>query len=484
MVEINEKTTQQTSQLEQKTNTNTLIPEEELRPKNGNIKTHLLKVYQTDEENFKPYRSGEKNIENPDTESSEDMEETNEDKNDSENFKLHQGEITKTYLYNQLFEASFNKDYENPTGQGKIKLKYQEEDLKKLYKGQRLELKTGREKENKLTKEEIDTLINAREKELEKEYIEKRKRIIKQHQEADIKNKENNATLYIVNNKDNEESIKEKENLNKIGVEEINLTEDIKKSIHKQAENEIIGEIFGIEVSILGWIMEETLSGDGIDISINDYGKLLENEDKLTYENMYRSQILEEVIKTAGLEPVVDFTDLQDDVISWTSVSNNGNSEDGDDAGSESTIFSDCSPILDMTNKLKCKVGGYGQIPSNITEDMYARIGKSSANYAAGMKGKSAREVWRTVKNGLKYCKYECNRDKCASTSWNNRSSPGLNCGDSARLLKCCMDVAGVPCIMIHTPGHFYNAVRVDGKWLTADLCYVNNRRGTNQLLA
>lgn len=488
---------QKTETSTSKQKTNNLLSQDILRPKQANTRIHQLDIYETDEENFQPYKSGETNLGLKENSNDDNTETITEDEEDSESFKLHQGEIKKTYLYNQLYELNFNRDYENPTGQGKTKLKYTKEDLKKFYKGQRLLLKCGRENEKqKYTKEEINSLIDAREKELTQQLIERKKRLITQHKETETKTKSDiekekqsstsktpdfnsKTTIYIVNNKDTEEEIKEKQALNKKGVETSTPTEEEKKQIKKLAKEEVIQEITGLEHSILGWIVEENISGDGIDLNINDYGKLLEQKDKLTYENMYRSKILEEVIKTAGLIPIIDFTNLQDDVISWTSVSSNNDNENVN----SSKQFNECSQDVPMCNALKTNVAGYGKIPANITPEMYASIGKSSAPYASEVKGKNAKEVWNICKKGLKYCKYECNRDKCATDSYKKKSNPGLNCGDSARYLKCCMDVAGIPCIIIHTPGHFYNAVKYNGKWVTADLCYVNNSRGTNQLM-
>lgn len=495
----------------------TLLSEEILRPSSDIVKIHQLDVYDTDEETWEPYRSGPINLgiedEDDNDEDSEDEddtdyggdeeEETTEE--DSETFKLHQGEILKTWLYNQLFEASFSRDYENRTGTGNSKLQYRKEDLPHLYKGQRILLKTGRELKEKITytKEELENLISTRENEILNKVTARKKRLIEQHNKTETDTKkdveeaikeaksegkevkipdfESKAVLYVINNKDSEDDIKEKEKLNEKGVESSELTSEEKKSIKKQAEEEIISEITGLDHSLLGWITEESYTLEGIDLGLNDYGKLLESKDKLVYENMYRSRILEEVIKTAGLEPVVDFTDLQDDVISWTSVSSG---DDDESSIGTSDQFNDCSTILDMTNKLNGRVGGYGQMPSNITPNMYAKIGKNGTNYAKAVKGcKTAQEVWRKCKAGLTYCGYECTRDKCVSVSWSKKSSPGLNCGDSARMFKACCDVCNIPCIMIHCPGHFYNAVRVNGKWVTADLCYVNNSRGTNQLM-
>ena len=64
---------------------------------------------------------------------------------------------------------------------------------------------------------------------------------------------------------------------------------------------------------------------------------------------------------------------------------------------------------------------------------------------------------------------------KCASQGFDAMSKQGINCGDSSRLVKCCMDVCGIPCMCVHTPGHYYNAVKKNGKWYTTDLCRIGN---------
>ena len=38
------------------------------------------------------------------------------------------------------------------------------------------------------------------------------------------------------------------------------------------------------------------------------------------------------------------------------------------------------------------------------------------------------------------------------------------------------MDVVGCPCVILHVTGHYMNAVKVDGEWKTADLCYSSGR--------
>lgn len=76
------------------------------------------------------------------------------------------------------------------------------------------------------------------------------------------------------------------------------------------------------------------------EITLSSFEKLLEQQDKLTYTQMLRSKILEEVIKTAGLIPVVDPTGLPDEVIDWTSKSSSGDdSSGGDGSMTESEIW-------------------------------------------------------------------------------------------------------------------------------------------------
>jgi hypothetical protein len=364
----------------------TLLTIDELRPVAGNIRIHQLDVYKTDEDNFTPYRSGESNLTSTD-DTTNDTENTDEDnttedtetEDDSTKFKLHQGSILETYSYNQLHSVDFSKDYEQCTGEGKTKIRYKNDDLKKLYKGQKVLLCTGRQNPNatkKYTETEINTMIATREKELLNELISRKKQAIKDHAETeeeakklsvksttDTKSNSNKNTdkntdtdstsdttkkttdetsttsttlttptivNYIITNKDTEKTKKLKNKLNSAGAkEDSNPTIEEKKQIHQQAVDEVHEKVTGLYHSLNGWIVDETFTQEGTELSFNDSGKLLEQEDTLTYENMYRSKIIEEVIKTAGLIPIVDFTGLNDDVISWTSKSSSGKSDDG-----------------------------------------------------------------------------------------------------------------------------------------------------------
>ena len=84
-----------------------------------------------------------------------------------------------------------------------------------------------------------------------------------------------------------------------------------------------------------GWlcfITDVSINGNKLELSLSGFEKLLEQENILSFQNQFRSTILEEVIKMAGLEPVVDTTGLADEVINWSTEKESGtkdNSSDG-----------------------------------------------------------------------------------------------------------------------------------------------------------
>ena len=82
--------------------------------------------------------------------------------------------------------------------------------------------------------------------------------------------------------------------------------------------------------TVYGFVTEVTHDQDGTEVEIKDWGYCLENNRiELGFQNMKRSQIMEEVIKSYGLVPVVDLTGLRDDVISWDNKSSSGDSNTG-----------------------------------------------------------------------------------------------------------------------------------------------------------
>ena len=165
---------------------------------------------------------------------------------------------------------------------------------------------------------------------------------------------------------------------------------------------------------------------------------------------------------------------------------NNNNNNDSKKVTSVNNLTdipkrSDGKTDCTMTLYLACNQS-FDSIGSQVgrveTKLAQGRIGREGTNYAKFVEGLTPKEAYKRLAAKWGYSKYNDNRDNCASTSFNNLGA--INCGDSARLLKACMDIVGQPCVIysVTTPesGHYMNGVLIDGKWKTVDLCYQSGR--------
>ena len=122
---------------------------------------------------------------------------------------------------------------------------------------------------------------------------------------------------------------------------------------------------------------------------------------------------------------------------------------------------------------------GYIAEDADNKTDYMATIGKQGTNYAEYVKGcTTACDVIKKLRNGWDYKRYADNPYyKCVEQVFEHRNA--INCADSAKLVKCCMDVCGITCIIVHnkqgSQGHYFNNVKIDGKWYTVDLCFRSN---------
>lgn len=252
---------------------------------------------------------------------------------------------------------------------------------------------------------------------------------------------------------------------------------------HNGKESEAIEED-----SMLCFITDLKFTEQGTEITLSSFEKLLEMDGQLSFQNMLRSKILEEVIKTAGLEPVVDPTGMKDEVISWTSSSSKKKDDDSSNLD-PSKKYNQCSDTYSMCcDSGKDGAQSSGHVVSNPESktEYLKTIGKKGTNYAKYVSGCSnAKEVMKKLRKKMRYSLYSDNRDKCAEQSFKNITSPGINCADSARLVKCCMDVCGIPCLIIHGSAHYYNNVKFKGKWYTTDLCFASQmgKKGSTNTL-
>jgi hypothetical protein len=183
-----------------------------------------------------------------------------------------------------------------------------------------------------------------------------------------------------------------------------------------------------------GFITEESFTEGGMNLSISGMSKLLEQNYKFDFHQMKRSEIIREVIKTAGLKPVVNPEGLQDDVIDYTNIKSSGD----DDSGS---VGGESGDINDFVKK--------------------AIKGKKGARAKAEAVHEALREI-------IRYSYYECSHYSTASECLKNAGQ--LNCADTSRLTRACMSAAGLEARVVHGPNHFWTEIKIDGGWVASDL--------------
>ena len=235
----------------------------------------------------------------------------------------------------------------------------------------------------------------------------------------------------------------------------------------------------------LCFITDVNISGDKLDLSLCGYEKLLEQENILSFKNQRRSTILEEVIKMAGLVPVIDTTGLPDELINWSTEKEK---EDEDSGGSSRTNIEQSDELNDKMDTHELSVEHRdtakmenGYIPDNMdSKTKYLKaIGKTGTNYAEYVKGSAnICEMIGRLRKKWKYGGYANSKWKDAEDCFDHINA--VNCADSAKLVKCCCDVCGFPCAICHNKqgsnGHYFNVVKNNGKWYTVDLCFRSNK--------
>ena len=85
-----------------------------------------------------------------------------------------------------------------------------------------------------------------------------------------------------------------------------------------------------------GWlcfITDVSIDNNKLDLTLSGFEKLLEQENILSFTALRRSVILREVIKMAGLEPVIDTTGLPDEVINWSTEKQSDKDKDQSSGG-------------------------------------------------------------------------------------------------------------------------------------------------------
>ena len=75
---------------------------------------------------------------------------------------------------------------------------------------------------------------------------------------------------------------------------------------------------------LMGFITDQTYTEDGVDIKLSGMSKLLEKEELFSFNDTKISEVLKEMIESAGLKANIDVTGLKDEKISYTNISKSG----------------------------------------------------------------------------------------------------------------------------------------------------------------
>ena len=236
------------------------------------------------------------------------------------------GKIIEINGFTQISSLSWDKSYDNPTGTCQLELHYSKDKIKDIikyiYKGVSCKAKIRRsnEKEFEVTKIEEVGL-----------------------DEDGIHAREHYPT------KEQKEEISAEKNLDDL------LSGDFEGDVKEEAKETMPHIRSDSDAGIYGFVTDVAHKQSGTELEIKDWGFALEDKTKkLSFDGRLRSQILEEVIKTYGLIPFVDFTGLRDDIISWNNISQSDEDE-GDSGGTSGKIVGD--DAIEIGNSLASQYG-------------------------------------------------------------------------------------------------------------------------------
>lgn len=200
---------------------------------------------------------------------------------------------------------------------------------------------------------------------------------------------------------------------------------------------------------LLSFITGETFTENGMELTLAGMTKLLEQNYEFSFTQMKRSKIVEEIIKTAGLEPVVNVEGLVDEVIDYTNVSSG--SDDGGDVDNSNLPADACAFAKKLTKGKKGKTAKaqviYNWIDTNMKYSGYNNSHFNEQNIYADVKSHLGERRW--------------------------------NCCDHAHMGVVLLRCAGIKANYVHGPGHVWVVAYLEsGKVMFDPLGYQNRKMG------
>ena len=205
-----------------------------------------------------------------------------------------------------------------------------------------------------------------------------------------------------------------------------------------------------LESAVLGFITEQSFADSQITIKLSGMTKTMDMKYKFDFKQMRRSEIINQVILTAGLKPFINVDGLDDDITDFSNISSSGSG----DSGSSDTPGIGNAEIDDLVKKW-CK---------GKTSDLE----KAKAVHA-GLRD----EV------GIVYSYYYNSKYHTPENCLKHHDSPGLNCGDTSILTTACMKSAGLNAYIVLRcdSAHFFTVIEISGTKYYSDLTWSEGAR-------
>ena len=209
----------------------------------------------------------------------------------------------------------------------------------------------------------------------------------------------------------------------------------VRKKWYREANKMVLEDMPEV---LKAFITDEKFSESGMSLTLSGMSKLLDKKYKFDFHQMKRSEILKEVIKTAGLKPRVNPEGLLDDVIDYTNISKSGD---------DSEASGDASGAPNISSMVKQAIKG-----------------KKGAR-------EKAEAIYSAMVNHLVYSYYACSRfphsNEGADQAWQHGA---VNCADSANIGRVAYTAGGLKAQVVHGPNHFWCEVNIDGSVVASDV--------------
>lgn len=191
-----------------------------------------------------------------------------------------------------------------------------------------------------------------------------------------------------------------------------------------------------LDECMAGFITEQTFKEDGIDVKISGMSVLLEQSLNFEFSQLPRSMILYEIIKSAGLTPIINATGLDDDII---------------DFKNEIKIS---TPNTSSNTPIGKSSGQIGALAQQICQGKTTALAK-------------AQTIHTFIANHVEYPtpNYTDHR-KCPTEVLRSGFS---NCCDRARLGHEMANAVGLVNRGVHGPNHVWVQYQIDNQWVDSD---------------